>query len=61
MWGWWNVTWLDLLRLPKTEPSLLASGFRNNRLGNPPLPRSHMSSISAGKPVVSILSGAADR
>ncbi|XP_016070664.1 PREDICTED: constitutive coactivator of PPAR-gamma-like protein 2 [Miniopterus natalensis] len=37
--------------LPVGSSSFL--GFRNNRLGNPPLPRSQMGTISAGKPMFS--------
>lgn len=51
---------VELLGLTKLQPFLLASGFRNNRLGNPPLPRHPMGTISAGKPMVSIFYEACD-
>ncbi|KAB1252892.1 Constitutive coactivator of PPAR-gamma-like protein 2 [Camelus dromedarius] len=48
---YYSVT-TKLSSLPVGPSSFL--GFRNNRLGNPPLPRNQMGTISGGKPMVSI-------
>ncbi|XP_025324322.1 constitutive coactivator of PPAR-gamma-like protein 2 isoform X1 [Canis lupus baileyi] len=47
---YYSVT-TKLSSLPVGPSSFL--GFRNNRLGNPPLPRSQMGTISTGKPMFS--------
>ncbi|KAB0391935.1 hypothetical protein E2I00_002998, partial [Balaenoptera physalus] len=47
---YYSVT-TKLSSLPVGPSSFL--GFRNNRLGNPPIPRNQMGTISAGKPMFS--------